>query len=141
MDWAGLTYQDTARAGKVWQPDLLSEPQTMACVLFAVCLKECWRLGLMSHEEFRRATDLAAIRGDNSAAGRVLTVEELVLLFRACAQDESVMGIRDAAILATLYSTGLSRSEAVGFERGRLPGRSAQGEGQGQQDSVGLHCG
>ena len=82
------------------------------CALRGV-LKECWRLGLITHEEFRRATDLAAIRGDNTAAGRVLTAEELVSLFRACAQDESVMGIRDAAILATLYSTGLRRSELL----------------------------
>ncbi len=64
----------------------------------------------------RRATDLAAVRGDNSAAGRVLTVEELVSLFRVCAQDESLMGIRDSALLATLYSTGLRRSELLALD-------------------------
>lgn len=80
------------------------------CALRGV-LKECWRLGLMSHEEFRRATDLAAVRGDNTAAGRVLTVEELLSQFRVCAEDDSPKGIRDSALLAVLYSTGLRRSE------------------------------
>jgi integrase/recombinase XerD len=113
LDWASLTYQDTARAREGLAARFAVRTANYGLCALRGVLKECWRLGLMSHEEFRRATDLAAVRGDNSAAGRVLTVEELVSLFRVCAQNESVMGIRDAAILATLYGTGLRRSELL----------------------------
>lgn len=113
LDWAGLTYQDTARVREGLAAHFATRTANYGLCALRGILKDCWRLGLMSHEEFRRATDLAAVRGDNTAAGRVLTVEELVSLFQACAQDESAMGIRDSAILATLYSTGLRRSELL----------------------------
>ena len=113
LDWAGLTYQDTARVRAGLADGFATRTANYGLCALRGVLKECWRLGLMPHEQFRRATDLAAVRGDNSAAGRVLTVEELVSLFRVCAQDQSVMGTRDSAILATLYSTGLRRSELL----------------------------
>ena len=113
LDWARLTYEDTAKAREGLAAGFAVRTGNYGLCALRGVLKECWRLGLMSHEDFRRATDLAAIRGDNTAAGRVLTVEELVSLFRVCAQDASVMGIRDAAILAVLYSTGLRRSELL----------------------------
>lgn len=115
LDWAGLTYQDTARAREGLAARYATRTANYGLCALRGVLKDCWRLGLMSHEDFRRATDLAAVRGDNTAAGRVLTVEELVSLFLVCSQDKSVMGIRDSAILATLYSTGLRRSELLGF--------------------------
>ena len=116
LDWASLTYQDTARAREGLAAGFATRTANYGLCALRGVLKECWRLGLMSHEEFRRATDLAAVRGDNTAAGRVLAVEELVSLFRVCAQDESVMGVRDSAILAVLYSTGLRRSELLALD-------------------------
>jgi site-specific recombinase XerD len=116
LDWATLTYEDTAKAREGLAAGYATRTANYGLCALRGVLKECWRLGLMTHEDFRRATDLAAIRGDNSAAGRVLTVEELVSLFRVCAQDESVMGFRDAAILAVLYSTGLRRSELLALD-------------------------
>jgi site-specific recombinase XerD len=70
----------------------------------------------MTNEEFRKATDLAAVRGDNSATGRVLTFEELVALFKVCADDLGPKGIRDSAMLAILYGTGLRRSELLALD-------------------------
>ena len=116
LNWAALTYHDTARAREGLAAGFATRTANYGLCALRGVLRECWRLGLMTHEEFSRATDLAAVRGDNSAAGRVLAVEELVSLFRVCAQDESVMGIRDAAILATLYSTGLRRSELLALD-------------------------
>ena len=116
LNWAALTYQDTARVREGLAAGFATRTANYGLCALRGVLKECWRLGLMTHEEFSRATDLAAVRGDNLAAGRVLTVEELVSLFQVCAQDESVMGIRDAAILATLYSTGLRRSELLALD-------------------------
>jgi site-specific recombinase XerD len=116
LDWAGLIYRDTARAREGLAAEFATRTAKYGLCALRGVLKECWRLGLMTHEEFTRATDLAAVRGDNSAAGRVLTVEELVSLFQVCAEDESPLGIRDSAILATLYSTGLRRSELLALD-------------------------
>ena len=116
LDWASLTYRDTARAREGLAAGFATRTANYGLCALRGVLKECWRLGLMTHEEFRRATELAAVRGDNTAAGRVLAVEELVSLFRVCAEDESVMGVRDSAILATLYSTGLRRSELLALD-------------------------
>jgi site-specific recombinase XerD len=113
LDWASLTYQDTARAREGLAAQFATRTANYGLCALRGVLKECWRLGLMSHEEFRRATDVAAVRGDNTAAGRVLTVDELISLFGVCVQDKSPKGMRDLAMLAVLYSTGLRRSELL----------------------------
>ena len=121
LDWACLTYQETAKAREGLAAGFATRTANYGLCALRGVLKECWRLGMMTHEEFRRATDLAAVRGDNTASGRVLALEELVSLFRVCAQRDSVMGIRDAAMLAVLYSTGPAAIRTVGFRGGRLP--------------------
>jgi len=75
LDWAGLTYQDTAGAREGLAAGYATRTANYGLCALRGVLKECWRLGLMTHKEFSRATELAAVRGNNSAAGRVLTVE------------------------------------------------------------------
>ena len=116
LDWASLTYQETSRIREGLAARFAVRTANYGLCALRGVLKECWRLGLMSHEEFRRATDLAALRGDNTAAGRVLTVEELVSLFTVCREDNSPLGVRDAAMIAVLHSTGLRRSELLGLD-------------------------
>jgi site-specific recombinase XerD len=48
--------------------------------------------------------------------GRALGIGEVQALFHVCAQDKSVKGSRDAALIAVLYSTGLRRSEVVAVD-------------------------
>ena len=45
-----------------------------------------------------------------------MSVGEVQALFHVCAQDESVKGSRDAALIAVLYSAGLRRSEVMGMD-------------------------
>jgi site-specific recombinase XerC len=79
-------------------------------------LKEAWRLGLMTAEDFHRAADLKNVRGGRLLAGRSLTRHELSRLFRVCDVDDSVLGSRDAAVLAVLYGGGLRRAEAISLD-------------------------
>lgn len=76
-------------------------------------LKEAWRLGYMSAEDYQRAVDLKPIKGQKVAqgeAGRHLASGEIKALLDAC-YDDTAAGLRDAAIIALGYGCGLRRSE------------------------------
>ena len=45
-----------------------------------------------------------------------MSIGEVQSLFNACAQDKSVKGSRDAALIAVLYAAGLRRSEVVAID-------------------------
>lgn len=79
-------------------------------------LKECWRLGYMSAENFQRATDFKNLKGETLPAGRELAQGEIYALVRACKSDTTPAGVRDAAIIGVLYTTGLRRSELVSLD-------------------------
>lgn len=78
-------------------------------------LKQCWRLGLMDPEDYQRAVDLKCVRGQSVMSGRGIPTNEMLALFRSCADDPSPAGARDAAALALLYGAGLRRSEVAGL--------------------------
>jgi site-specific recombinase XerD len=115
FDWASLRYADTIRIREqVAKRFSLNTANYHLCALRGV-LKECWRLGEISHADYASAVDFGQIRGDHSDAGRVLSLEELVKLFNVCQKDKSAAGVRDAAVLAVLYGCGLRRAELVGI--------------------------
>jgi site-specific recombinase XerD len=113
VDWAKVRYSHTQAIRT-----LLAEsyaPATANKMLSALrgVLRESWRLGGMSSEDFSRASDLDSVRGERLPRGRALGPGELAALMGACAADAGPAGARDAALLAVLYAGGLRRSEAV----------------------------
>lgn len=74
-------------------------------------LQEAFRLGQLSAEEYQRAVLIPTVKGKREPKGRVVTASEITALMRACADDPTPMGPRDAAILAVLRGTGLRRAE------------------------------
>ncbi|QXJ19707.1 tyrosine-type recombinase/integrase [Actinomadura graeca] len=80
-------------------------------------LRTAWRLGEMSTDDYQRAKAVANFRGTRLPAGRSVHAAEFTALLRACAADRSPAGVRDAALLAVLYTTGARRSEVAGLRR------------------------
>lgn len=125
--WHELRYQHTTairsilsdRQAADQQGEKSYAPATTNKMLSALkgVLKECWRLGYISAEDYHRARDVSPIRGSALPKGREIPAGERKALFDAFAEDEKpVRGARDAALVAVLYVCGLRRGEAVGLD-------------------------
>jgi len=73
-------------------------------------LKQCWRLGHLSGEDYQRAAAVPGVAGSRLPAGRALARRELAALLAACPAGTAA-GTRDVAVLATLFTAGLRRGE------------------------------
>ncbi len=114
--WSSLRFQHTAavraRLASLYKP---ATANRMICALRGT-LKMAWRLGQMSAEEYHRAADIPAVRGETVPAGRELGNGEIAALIMSCQNDETSAGARDAAIICLMYSVGLRREEVVALK-------------------------
>jgi integrase len=81
-------------------------------------LKEAWRLGQMSAEDYQRAIDLKPVKGSKASQaekGRHLSPGELTALLAVC-DDGTAAGTRDAALIAIAYTCGLRRAELAALQ-------------------------
>ena len=78
--------------------------------------KEAWMLRLMDVESFQHIRAVRNLRGSRLPRGRALPPDEIRSLFGACEDDDTSIGVRDAAMLAVILGCGLRRSEAVGLD-------------------------
>lgn len=112
VPWWELGYEGTAALHSVmleigWSPSHINKHLSALRRI----LKESWRLGLMNAEDYHRAIDLEPVKGTREPAGRDVGDSELAALLAAC--DDSPLGVRDAAVIAVVYVTGIRRSEAA----------------------------
>ncbi len=113
--WEKLDY-GMVTAIKAWL-DTKYAPATVNRYLCAVrrVIKEAWRHHLITAEEYQRATDVQSVTAQRLPTGRELDNEEIRKLIDVCLNDEEnpALGIRDAAIISLMYSSGLRRAEVV----------------------------
>ena len=78
-------------------------------------IKEAWRHHLITAEEYQRATDVQSVSAQRLPSGRELDNQEIRALIEVCLRDEDnpALGLRDAAIISLMYSSGLRRAEVV----------------------------
>ncbi len=113
LDWAALRYQHTAAVRAVLAERYRPAMANKALAALRGVLAQCWQLGQMTAEEYHRARHLDPVKGTTLPKGRALAFGELRALFAACAADPSLIGRRDAAMLAVLCGGGLRRAEVV----------------------------
>jgi site-specific recombinase XerD len=116
--WERLDY-GTVTAIKAWLASKYA-PATINRYLCAVrrVIKEAWRHQLITAEEYQRATDVQSVSAHRLPAGRELENQEIRELINVCLQDEDnpTLGLRDAAIISLMYSSGLRRAEVVALD-------------------------
>jgi site-specific recombinase XerD len=81
-------------------------------------LKEAWRAGLLSSEDYQRAVDLKPVTGRRVRPGRAVSRGDLQAVIAACHADPTAAGARDVALVTVLYATGARRSEASALDLG-----------------------
>lgn len=120
--WEKLDY-GMVTAIKAWL-DSRYAPATVNRYLCAVrrVIKEAWRHHLISAEEYQRATDVQSVKALRLPTGRELENEEIRKLIEVCLEDKEnpILGVRDAAIISLMYSSGLRRAEVVALDVGDL---------------------
>lgn len=117
--WHLLRYEHTTRIRVIlceqgWSPAYVNKH----LVALRRVLKEAWRLGLMTAEDYQRAADLATVDNVRLPHGQHVPGEVLGAALAACDADDGPAGRRDAALLAVLYSTGARRAEIAGLGLG-----------------------
>jgi integrase/recombinase XerD len=114
--WAELRYQHTQAIYVQLSDRYASSTANKMMAALSRVLEEAWKLGLMSAEDYHRAIAIERKTGQRLLKGRALSIGEIQALFHVCAQDKSVKGSRDAALIAVLYGAGLRRSEVVALD-------------------------
>lgn len=116
-EWGELRYQHTAMI-RTWLSERY-KPGTVNKMLSALrgVLKEAWRLGYMTADEYGRARDIPNIRNDALPVGRDLTEGEIRALMQICEDDPTPAGVRDAALFGVLW-VALRRAEVAGLQVG-----------------------
>lgn len=94
-------------------------------------LRAAWKLDLMDRDHLERLLDFGWIDGTSLPPGRALNSDEIDKIFRVVTSDDSVAGVRDAAMIALLYSTGMRRTEMSTFQV-----ESLEESGQGYRGKV-----
>lgn len=113
LDWGKLRYPHTILL-RLELPKSYS-PSTVNQMLSALkrVLEEARKLHLITQDDYLETREIQPLKTDAKAKGRLLSREEISTLMAVTQQDESLIGIRDAALVAILLSTGMRRSELV----------------------------
>ena len=116
VDWSKLNYEyilvllsELSELGK--------SPATINVYLSALkgVAKEAWRKKLIDVESYQHIKEIRRIKGSRSIKGRALDLDELNTLIDHCMQQDGVIAMRDAAVIALVYGAGLRRHEAAGL--------------------------
>jgi len=116
FEWHQLQYQHVAaiRAKLIEKYAAATCNRVMAAVRGTI--RECWRLGLMSAEQYHRAVDVPNVKGTTLPRGRAISGGELNALFTAASQLKPAIGTRDAAIMGLAFGGGLRKHEIVSLD-------------------------
>lgn len=115
--WERLSY-DTVLAYRTRQVDRGLSAATVNMQISAIRMvaKQAWLKHMMPIEIYGAIKEVKAVRGTRLPHGRALSKHETRDLIKASESKRTVIGIRDAAIIALSVACGLRRSEIAGLK-------------------------
>ncbi len=105
--WHKLRYGDAQRLRAHLVKKYKARTVNKHIAAYRGVLRACWRLGLISSDDYHHAIDLKVVKIHDEPAGRRVTYDEARRLL-ANTSDR-----RDAALITILYMAGLRRFEAA----------------------------
>lgn len=118
VDWAQLRFQHVAAIRSRLIEQYAASTVNKHLSGIKGTLAAAYRLGLIGGDQYRKATDVESVKSDTEPAGRMLSSREIGALLKACTEDPSPAGARDAAMIALLAVAGPRRSEIVKLNLG-----------------------
>ena len=116
LDWAALRYQHTAAVRAVLMEQYAPATANRMLVALRRTLQEARKLKLITASDYEDVVNFPPVRGESPKRGRRLKSGEMGALFQVCREELSLIGVRDAALIAILAGSGVRRSEAVALE-------------------------
>ncbi len=114
--WDQLRYQHTAALRSLLADRYTAATANKILAALRGVLKEAWQLEFMTSEDYHRARNVKNIKDTTLLRGRALKPGESVAIQAACADDNRLAALRDAALLAVMQGAGLRRSEVVALD-------------------------
>jgi site-specific recombinase XerD len=114
MPWNLVGYQQLAQIrNQLGQQGKAANTINLALSALRGVMRSCFNLGLIKADQLMLLNNVKPVRSQRLPKGRSLSGSEIGKLHRSCAQDKSVAGKRDHALIALMLVTGLRRSEVV----------------------------
>jgi site-specific recombinase XerD len=131
--WARLDYARTIQLRQTLASHYAPATANLALSALRGVLREAWRLGQISYEDFRRASDLAHVRGDCQRPRKSVDTRNIERLLAVTQGDQTLRGRRDCAILSVLYGAGLRRAELTHLDLAHVDGSRLMVFGKGRK--------
>jgi integrase/recombinase XerC len=101
-------------------------------------MNEAWRLGLIDQNQLLKIRSVKPNSGTRIIQGRNLKRSLIREIMEVCAADPRPQGLRDSAIIAILYGSGMRKSESVNLDLEQIDfaERSLRVLGKGNKELV-----
>ncbi|SPE19122.1 Integrase family protein [Candidatus Sulfotelmatomonas gaucii] len=131
--WSRLDYATTIQLRQTLASHYAPATANLALCGLRGVLREAWRLGQISFEDFHRAGDLAPVRGEGANPRKSVDIGKIEKLLAVTRSDQTVRGRRDLAILSVLYGAGLRRAELTHLDLAHVEVSRLMVFGKGRQ--------
>lgn len=115
-------------------------PNTSSLYVNAIrgVMNQAWQQSLISQDQLMKIRAVKAAPGTRLSQGRNLRQSLIRELMDVCAADPRPQGLRDAAIIAILYGSGMRKSESVNLELSQVDvqERSLRVMGKGNKELI-----